>query len=90
MVGRSFICFLHCGSVSYIWKWGFIGIGYKYLTFIEFLSEIILAQNDNQAGARRYPFDVIEVPHNLFFQCWESVPWNVIRSLDESCSAWNA
>ena len=43
MVGPGFICFLHCGSVSYIWNWGFIGIGYKYLTFIEFLSEIILA-----------------------------------------------
>ena len=34
------------------------------------------------AGTGRYFFDAIEVPRNLFFCCWESLPRNVSKSLE--------
>lgn len=35
-----------------------------------------------QSWAGRYFFDAIEVPRNLFFCCWESLPRNVSQSLE--------
>ena len=35
-----------------------------------------------QSWARRSLFDAVEVPRNLFFCCWESLPRNVSQSLE--------
>lgn len=40
----------------------------------DFVFRLELPELDDKAG--RYPFDAIEVPRNLFFCCWESLPRN--------------